>query len=96
MAKRVLAFQCKYCKKLFKSDYICVRHEKSCLKNPYAKNCLLCEQCAWDGVKHICMLKNRKCSKAVSSNCNNYKKREFGEIPILDEGEIIDEQKSDE
>lgn len=42
MARRVLAWECRYCGALKKNENICVRHELSCLENPEAKNCYFC------------------------------------------------------
>lgn len=87
MARKVFAWQCRYCGALKKNEKIAIRHENSCLKNPDAKNCLLCvhkythlddnsiEDSGMFGMtvsSAWCHVKQCACSKAVSGNCTYF------------------------
>lgn len=73
MARRVLAWECKYCGALKKSEKICKRHEIGCNKNPDRKNCLDCiHKCG-----NECSKRKIMCSKAVSAYCTDYEKDLF-------------------
>lgn len=85
MARRTFAYECRYCGKLFNRYKIAIRHEKSCLKNPNSINCLACKHCdpyfiIEDEMLRIrqphCMLKDLRCSKAVSGNCKDFESKE--------------------
>lgn len=85
MARRTFAFECRYCGKLFNRYNIAVRHENSCLKNPDRINCLMCKHCNTDFIvseevleikQPHCMLKDLRCSKAVSGNCKDFESKE--------------------
>lgn len=70
MARRVLAWQCRYCGALKKSEKICLRHEIGCIKNPNRKNCM---DCAYsDFETHNCTKRGVPCSRAVSAYCEEY------------------------
>ena len=78
MARRILAWECRHCGSIKKSEYICQRHEKACLSNPDARNCILCVHSRsiniGDGIidksmQLVCRQTDRICSTAVSANC---------------------------
>lgn len=77
MAVRVLAYECKYCGALKKSKKVCENHEIACLSNPNARNCLRCQHMTKlaDGTK-VCGVSNKRCSVAVSANCEDFLRRE--------------------
>lgn len=86
MARRVLAWECRYCGALKKTENICLRHEKSCLKNPEPKNCILCKYSQVTATddsmlftktnKSLSCQKGKTCSQATSANCEYYALRE--------------------
>ena len=73
MAKRVLAYECKYCGTLKKSQTIAERHEITCMKGTDPRNCSVCENSflTQDGLK---CRKGIKCSSAVSAKCEYFRK----------------------
>ena len=81
MPKQVLAWKCRYCGVLKKTETIADRHEKSCLQNPGAKNCIICVHSTNElgefGEPHalVCHIKGCGCSRAVSANCDDFKKK---------------------
>lgn len=74
MAKRVLAYECRYCGALKKSEKICLRHEIGCTKNPNRKNCMDCVY--RDDERNLCEMRGVQCSRAVSAYCEDYMRRE--------------------
>lgn len=86
MARRVYAFECRYCGEIFKTQYMALRHERACLENPDAVNCTKCihfqpkyKVKQKDGTVKLvptCLISLKRCSKAVSSNCEDYKEME--------------------
>lgn len=86
MARRTLAYECRYCGKLFTRYKMAVRHEKSCLENPNSINCLDCKYCDTEYkvklsngntvIRPHCVLRDLRCSKAVSGNCDNFESKE--------------------
>jgi hypothetical protein len=86
MPKQVLAWQCRYCGSLKKTEKIAVRHEKSCTQNPNPRNCILCQYSYKEKIeddfligygKLICSKRGCDCSKAVSADCPVFKRKEF-------------------
>lgn len=76
MATRVLSYECKYCGALKRTLKTCLRHEATCLQNPNAKNCVICENMkVEEGVK-ICGITGKRCSVAVSAKCKHFSKRD--------------------
>lgn len=75
MATRVLAYECQYCGALKKTKRTCERHEISCLKNPNARNCILCTHSIKEEGETICAKTGKRCSVAVSANCNQFTAR---------------------
>lgn len=75
MARRVLAWECRYCGAIKKSETICNRHEKTCLKNPDARNCIVCAHSAKSVSALICS-KGKVCSRATSAKCEHFKREE--------------------
>ena len=84
MARRILAWQCRYCGVIKKSETICERHERTCLKNPDARNCIVCEHSFKPTVEFLfdeepaCSLmchKGKVCSRATSAKCEYFKRR---------------------
>jgi hypothetical protein len=73
MARRVLAWECRYCGALKKTELICNRHEVACPKNPDRKNCIDCVYCGED---NVCIVRGCGCSTAVSPYCQEYKREE--------------------
>jgi len=69
MAKRILAWECRYCGKIKKTEIICLRHEKACLSNPDAHNCLMCGH----HTGRICDKRGCMCSTAVSAKCEHFR-----------------------
>lgn len=80
MARRVLAWECRHCGAIKKTENICLRHEKTCMKNPEAVNCILCQ---WSinpsGSKELICQKGKKCSQATSANCSYFRRKKVGE-----------------
>lgn len=76
MPNKVLAYQCKFCGALKRSFGICQRHEYSCLQNPNARNCLLCEHMVVENREARCSVKNKKCTSAVSGHCDSFVRME--------------------
>lgn len=76
MARRVLAWECKYCGEIKKSETIAVRHEITCVKNPDTRNCLFCiyGMALLDSGHMLCQ-KGKTCSRAVSAKCEHFKKK---------------------
>ena len=75
MATRVLAYECKYCGALKKTNTICERHETTCFQNPDAKNCVLCEHMRNGDNGKVCFVTGKRCSVAVSANCEHFVSR---------------------
>jgi hypothetical protein len=79
MARRVLAWECGYCGELKKTENIANRHEASCLKNPNAKNCVLCthsyKQTLYGNSILVCKEKKVTCSRAISAKCDDFERR---------------------
>lgn len=75
MAKRVLAWECRYCGAIKKSETICERHERTCLKNPDARNCIVCQHSGTNvpGGSLRCR-KGKTCSRATSAKCEYFKR----------------------
>lgn len=45
--KKIVAYECEYCKKILKTKSYMYIHEKSnCFKNPISKSCITCENLA--------------------------------------------------
>lgn len=85
MPRQILAWQCKYCGAVKKTEKIASRHEKSCTSNPEARNCLLCEHSYKPEAdannpnpKLRCAVRNCDCSRAVSAECPVFKRRKDG------------------
>lgn len=76
MARRVLAWECRYCGDIKKTENICLRHEKTCLKNPDAQNCIVCEHSIPSENSTLRCLKGKKCSRATSAKCEYFTKRQ--------------------
>lgn len=76
MARRVLAWECRYCGTIKKSETICERHEKTCLKNPDARNCVVCQHSHKPEGDSLSCLKGKKCSRATSAKCEHFKRKE--------------------
>lgn len=79
MATRTLAYECKYCGALKRTKLICERHELTCFQNPDAKNCVLCEHMRPSGKGRVCSVTNKRCSVAVSANCDSFSRRDANE-----------------
>lgn len=85
MARRVLAWECRYCGQIKKTENICMRHEKTCLKNNDAHNCILCERSYYSsldddklvGTRLMCQ-EGKKCSQATSADCKYFKRKNDG------------------
>lgn len=75
MATRTLAYECMYCGTLKKSKHICERHEKTCLCNPEAKNCIRCINAYKSEKGLLCSIDNKRCSVAVSADCEHFIRR---------------------
>lgn len=86
MARRVFAYSCRYCNKLYKSKYMAERHEKTCFSNPDSPNCLRCVHALPDvknkyvGYKKalVCEIKQKKCTTIESVDCVFYTERKEG------------------
>jgi hypothetical protein len=77
MARRVLAWECRYCGTIKKTENICVRHEKTCMKNPDARNCILCQHSITNsGTRDLVCKKGKKCSQATSANCEYFGRKD--------------------
>lgn len=77
MARRVLAWECRHCGAIKKSETICIRHEQTCLKNPDAKNCILCEHSYKITPGGSLRCRNGKiCSRATSAKCEYFERKE--------------------
>ena len=75
MARRVLAWECKYCGAIKKSETIALRHEITCVKNPDARNCMVCTYSQGNGSGTLLCQKGKTCSRAVSAKCEHFKKK---------------------
>ena len=75
MATRTLAYECMYCGTLKKSKNICERHEKTCLSNPEAKNCVRCVNSINSEKGLVCKGTGKRCSVAVSAACKLFTRR---------------------
>lgn len=76
MARRVIAWECKYCGEIKKSETIALRHEITCLMNPEARNCILCRHSMKDiETKNLVCQKGRTCSRAVSAKCEHFRRK---------------------
>ncbi len=75
MARRIIAWECKYCGEIKKSEKIALRHEASCLKNPDAKNCTLCVNSEKQEGRLICVKHGQYCSRAISAYCDDFVRR---------------------
>lgn len=79
MATRTLAYECKYCGALKRTRLICERHELTCFQNPEARNCVLCQHMTKDHTGRVCAVSGKRCSVAVSANCEHFARRVFNE-----------------
>lgn len=79
MATRTLAYECKFCGALKRSKLICERHELTCFQNPDAKNCVLCKNMRNSAEGRVCAVSGKRCSVAVSANCEHFARRESNE-----------------
>lgn len=79
MATRTLAYECKYCGQLKRTKTICERHELTCFQNPDAKNCVLCEHMVAGSSGRVCGATGKRCSVAVSANCEHFARRKANE-----------------
>lgn len=75
MATRTLAYECKYCGTLKRTKNVCERHELTCLSNPDAKNCILCQHCSKRENARVCAVSGKRCSVAVSAQCSSFARR---------------------
>lgn len=77
MARQVLAWQCKYCGAIKRTENVALKHEKACLKNPNPKNCIVCQHSYFNEEENylMCRLRKIKCTKSVSANCDQFKPR---------------------
>ena len=76
MARRVLAWECRHCGAIKKTENICRRHEITCLKNPDARNCILCQHSiAKSGTRELLCQKGKKCSQAISAKCEHFNRK---------------------
>ena len=78
MATRTLAYECKYCGALKRTKNVCERHELTCFQNPDAKNCMLCENIRASAAGKVCVVTGKRCSVAVSANCEHFARRDNG------------------
>lgn len=78
MARQVLAWQCKFCGTIKKTEAVCLRHEKACTDNPDAKNCMFCKYSYKDTDDNVLKCNKRKiqCTRAVSANCEYFKRKD--------------------
>lgn len=78
MARRILAWECKYCGAIKKSETICDRHERTCLQNPDARNCIVCQYSYKSGTESSSSLmcsKGKICSRATSAKCEHFRRK---------------------
>ncbi len=75
MATRTLAYECKYCGTLKRTKNVCERHELTCFQNPDAKNCILCQHKKDSSSGRVCAITGKRCSVAVSANCEHFIRR---------------------
>ncbi len=76
MARRVLAWECKYCGAIKKSETIALRHELTCIKNPDARNCIVCAySIGSETTRKLLCLKGKTCSRAVSAKCEYFRRK---------------------
>lgn len=69
--KPIVAYECEYCGTIKRTKKVMQNHERTCMKNPNAINCLKCRNA--QGGK--CTVTGKKCSKAVSAMCNNFQSK---------------------
>lgn len=79
MATRTLAYECKYCGALKRTKNVCERHELTCFQNPDAKNCVLCQNMRQGKGGRVCAVTGKRCSVAISANCEYFARREANE-----------------
>ena len=79
MATRTLAYEGQYCGTLKKTKNVCERHERTCFRNPDAKNCILCQNMVNSSIGRMCGVYGKRCSVAVSANCERFARRESNE-----------------
>ena len=79
MATRTLAYECKYCGTLKRTKNVCERHELTCLQNPDAKNCILCQHSTNAANGRVCEVTRKRCSRAVSATCEHFVRRASNE-----------------
>ena len=79
MATRTLAYECKYCGALKRTKNVCERHELTCFQNPDAKNCILCVHRVDSKDGKVCGMTGKRCSVAISANCENFARRQADE-----------------
>lgn len=73
MPRQVLAWQCRFCGEIKKSEKIAARHEAACLANPDCRNCIVCKhEESSPGSKSVCGVRGVNCSRAVSANCEDF------------------------
>lgn len=84
MARRILAWECRHCGAIKKSETICNRHEQTCLQNPDARNCILCKHSYKPVVDFppdeptpsLMCKKGKTCSRATSAKCEYFGRKE--------------------
>ena len=77
MARRILAWECRYCGTIKKTENICMRHEKTCMRNPDAHNCILCQHSiTQSNTRDLQCQKGKKCSQATSANCEYFTRKD--------------------
>lgn len=85
MARRILAWECRYCGAIKKSETICDRHEITCVKNPDARNCIVCKNSFKRTVEFLVdnetgpsllCRKGKVCSRATSAKCEHFERKE--------------------
>lgn len=74
---QITAWRCKYCGAIKGNEKIMENHERACLSNPNAINCLLCTHRIDDDSKDFnhCSITGKKCSKALSSKCQDFERK---------------------
>lgn len=72
MPKRIFAYECKFCKTIKRSHYICNRHEQTCLKNPESVNCLNCTHMMETGKGAVCALDSKLCNSVKALSCGRF------------------------
>lgn len=76
MPRRILAWECRYCGAIKKSETICNRHEITCLSNPDARNCIVCKHSHTPApVGPLKCRKGKICSRATSAKCEHFERR---------------------